>query len=327
MYKNLSPAALGVSGRQSELIELSLTYGFRGFDMDIDRFVKQAQRGSLERARRFIDSAKKFSSGCAIGGWRVSARWSADEPTFQQDLSYLKESAEVAGQIGSGLCYTTIEPAHDALPYHENFERHRTRIAQAADVLGEKGIKLALDFRPAPEFRKDKAHEFIHDFEGLVTLCGTVGAENVGIVLDTWNWMVGGGGKDQLRELKPGQVVMVRLANVPSTADLAEIAAKQRLLPTSEGLVDCPDILKILVEKNFEGPVSVFPHPSLFTGRTREAIVQAAADSLEKLWQAAGLSKVKPEPVLVKASVNGDGGGDDDDSGSDSDDESDSDES
>ena len=38
MYRNLSPAALGISGRQSEIIELSLSYGFKGIDLDLVDF-------------------------------------------------------------------------------------------------------------------------------------------------------------------------------------------------------------------------------------------------------------------------------------------------
>ena len=33
MFKNLSPSALGISGHQSEIIELALTYGFAGMDL------------------------------------------------------------------------------------------------------------------------------------------------------------------------------------------------------------------------------------------------------------------------------------------------------
>jgi chitinase len=41
MYKNLNATVLGVSGRQSELIELAMTYGFRGLDIDIVDLVKR----------------------------------------------------------------------------------------------------------------------------------------------------------------------------------------------------------------------------------------------------------------------------------------------
>ena len=38
MFKNLDPSALGVAGHQSEIIELALTFGFRGIDLDIVEF-------------------------------------------------------------------------------------------------------------------------------------------------------------------------------------------------------------------------------------------------------------------------------------------------
>lgn len=43
MYHNLNPAALGITGRQSELIELALTYGFGGLELDIAGIVKRRE--------------------------------------------------------------------------------------------------------------------------------------------------------------------------------------------------------------------------------------------------------------------------------------------
>ena len=57
MYKNLCSEALGVSGRQSELIELALTYGFKGIDLDLVSFAKQVELRGLEHAGRFLESA------------------------------------------------------------------------------------------------------------------------------------------------------------------------------------------------------------------------------------------------------------------------------
>ena len=50
MYRNLNPAALGVTGRQSELIELALTYGFKGLDLDIRSVVKRARTSGADQA-------------------------------------------------------------------------------------------------------------------------------------------------------------------------------------------------------------------------------------------------------------------------------------
>ncbi len=58
MYKNLNSDALGISGRQSELIELALTHKFSGLDLDLAPLCRQVQSRGLEHARRFLDSAK-----------------------------------------------------------------------------------------------------------------------------------------------------------------------------------------------------------------------------------------------------------------------------
>lgn len=306
MFKNLSSSGLGISGRQSELIELALTYGFRGLDIDMEHFVKQAQRRSMEHARRFIDSAMAFAGGCQIGSWKLTTRWQGDEATYKADLNRLAEIAEIAGRIGATRATAFVEPASDTLAFNQNFETHRTRLTQMGDVLKKHGVKLGLDFSPIASRREGKAHEFIKDFEGLMTLIKTINHPQVGLLLDTFNWFVGGGGMDQLRELKVGQIVAVRIADVPATADKSQITEKQRVLPKPDGLVDTDAIGKLLVDIDYEGPVTPFPHPRNFLGKTREAIVQQAAEAMDNLWVACGLSQPKPERgVLVAASVNG----------------------
>ncbi|MFN9714629.1 MAG: sugar phosphate isomerase/epimerase, partial [Planctomycetota bacterium] len=63
MYKNLNATVLGISGRQSELIELAMTYGFKGLDIDADDLVKRVQRTDFERSTRFLTSSRMKVSG------------------------------------------------------------------------------------------------------------------------------------------------------------------------------------------------------------------------------------------------------------------------
>ena len=152
MYKNLSAIGLGISGRQSEMIELALTYGFRGFDIDMERMVKQAQRNSLEFAARFIESAAGFANGFSIGGWDVGLDWEADDAGFQQGLSNLEEMVEIADKVGAKRAFSTINPASDTLPYHENFERLRGRISQVAAILARwAGLRKLLQSTSCPQ--------------------------------------------------------------------------------------------------------------------------------------------------------------------------------
>ena len=54
MFKVLSCDALGISGRQSEIIELALSYRYSGIEIDIPLFCKQVELRGIEHARRFI---------------------------------------------------------------------------------------------------------------------------------------------------------------------------------------------------------------------------------------------------------------------------------
>ena len=77
MYKNLNCDLLGISGRQSEIIELALTYGFRGIEIDMDDLVKRCGRGSFESASRFLASSK-----LKIAGFDAPINLDSDDETF-----------------------------------------------------------------------------------------------------------------------------------------------------------------------------------------------------------------------------------------------------
>ena len=72
MFKNLNPSALGVSGHQSEILELALTYGFRGIDLNIVEFATRVKLRGMPYARRLIDSAR---SAPVRSGSRWSGTW------------------------------------------------------------------------------------------------------------------------------------------------------------------------------------------------------------------------------------------------------------
>jgi sugar phosphate isomerase/epimerase len=81
----------------------------------------------------------------------------------------------------------------------------------------------------------------------------------------------------------------VRLADIPEDADHA--SEEQRVLPGDSGVVDCGGALAILGGMEYEGPVTLHPDPSRFSGMTRDAIVQRAASVLDEQWKSAGLNK------------------------------------
>ena len=229
MYKNLNPESLGIAGRQSELIELTLTYGFRGLDVDAAELIKRAGLLGVEEATRYLRSAN-----IKVGGFRLPVSIAGDEASFKTDLEKLDKVGDLAKQIGFKYCEVVLDPASDALPYHENFERHRERLAKSADLLAKFDIRLGVGFKAAPGHRQGRPFQFIHQAEELLMLLKTTNSANIGLALDTWNWRLGGGDQAPLADVKGPQVVSVRIADVPLDTDWTTMTDSQRLLPTEE---------------------------------------------------------------------------------------------
>jgi sugar phosphate isomerase/epimerase len=296
MYRNLNTAALGITGRQSELIELALTYGFSGLDMDLSDVVKRARSRGLDSARRYVASA-----GLRMGEFLLGLDWRTSEVTYRTALLHLKETAGIAAALGASSCTAAVEPYGSDLPYHEDFELHRRRLGEVGEILAAHDIRLgvALPFVPPDEEDRDRT-PFIRQPETLLTLIKTVGSRHVGLTLDTWTWHVAGGTLTQLCAVPADQIVAVRFADAPADTDLASLTDQDRLLPGEGGGIDCAAILRHLAEHDFAGPLTLYPHASRLRGMTRDAIVQRARDALDTLFRSAGVNRtgqVEPLPA------------------------------
>jgi sugar phosphate isomerase/epimerase len=284
MYKNLSPFTLGISGRQGELLEITMTYRFKGMDIDIKEAVKRADISGIEAATRYI-----LSAPIKIGGFELPIRWAGAEADFKADLAELPKMLNVATALGANRCYTTVLPTSDELPFHDNFKFMVERLRQLAGALAERGVMLGLDFYAAEERRNNGGYQFICQADPLLMLIQTISADNVGLILDVWNWHVGGGTVDKLRAMRGEQIVGVRLSDFPADVETAAAKEEQRLIPGDGGQIDCAAYLSLLEEMAYDGPVSVAAHPTPYKDLKREELIKKAAAALDTLWAAAGI--------------------------------------
>ena len=285
MFKNLSTEALGVSGTQNETIELALSHGFRGIDLDVADFSRQVQSRGLPHTRRLIDSAK-----LKLGSFELPLDLEQDETEYLVAMQQLPALAALAAELGCLRAVATIAPASQFRPYHQNFEHYRKRLGDVADVLDRHSIRLGVGFLAAAERREGKPFQFIHQFDALLMLLALVGRKNVGIALDLWNLIVAGGSVDDLRKLSIDQVVTVQLADLPAEADLSTVSETARLLPGEGGVIDSAAVLVWLAEQAYDGPVTPWPNRNLFSGMRRDEIGRRAGQALDEVWKAAGLS-------------------------------------
>lgn len=295
MFRNLSMEGLGISGRQSEAIELALSFGFQAIELDMDDFAEQVQLYGLPHARRLVDSAH-----IRVGQFRLPvawAEWQEDDQAYRQGLERLPQIADLAVDLGCRHCVTSVRPACDERPYHENFEFHRRRLEEMGEVLGAHGLRLGLEFQAPSHLRKGRAFQFIHSFEALTQLIKSVTDEHVGAVVDLWHLHVGGGQIEQIRQLPAERLVAAYLSDVPQDADLEGLEATSRLLPKETGVVDSVACLRLLAELGFDGPVTPKVNRSMLHGMRRDAIVKLARERMDSLWDEAGIGTTAPAEI------------------------------
>lgn len=293
MFKNLSPSALGISGHQSEIIELALTFGFAGMDLAVADFSTRAKLRGMDYARRLIDSAR-----VRLGSFELPLALDADDETFKRELGKLPEYAKAASEVGCTRCVVTLAPADDQRPYHENFEFHRRRMGEVCGALQPAGISLGVGFL-APEYlRKNRAFQFIHDLDALSLLLNMVDAPNVGVLLDVWDLVACGRSVDSIRQFTTKQIIAVQVADMPADVHMDALDANSRLLPGAEGgQIDVAGALTILSDLGYDGPVSVKPSRSALQGRRRDLVAKQAGEALTKVWRAAGMASSN-SPVI-----------------------------
>ena len=289
MYKNLNCDLLGISGRQSEIIELALTYGFQGIDVDISDMVKRSQRTSFENAARFITSAK-----LKVSGFDAPIDLDADDETYQAQAALLNGVAEVAGRVQAGTAILNIPDETDRLPYPEYFEVIRKRIDEIAATFGKEEVRSALAFTANPKEESVKEFKFVRDVEGFIALAKS--CKDAGIVFDGWNWFVGGGSESQLETLGIDRVYSVRIGDCVEGVSAAQATADDCLLPMSTGVIDNQPYLEKFAKAELELPVAAVGR--LPNGGTRDAVVSGTQDALNKSFEQAGLPIKTRKPEM-----------------------------
>lgn len=293
MFKNLNCELLGISGRQSEIIELALTYGFRGIDIDMADLVKRCQRGSFESAARFL-----LSSKLRVGGFVCPVDLDADDDAYAAQAALLNGVAEVANRANVAAAILSVPAATDRLPYPEYFEVIRKRVAEICATFGKEGVKVALDFQPVKEADIDKQFKFVRDVEGFVALANS--CSDAGIVFDSWNWFLGGGTKEQLEQIGIQRALIVRLGDAPEGCTPETANEDDCLLPASTNVIDNIEYLKLFVAAECDVPVSARGKAAQ-PGGTRDAFIAKTQDGLDQCFQEADIPCTTRKPEMYVA--------------------------
>ena len=290
MYKVLNSKGLGVAGRQNELIELALTHGFQGVEIDMTDLVGRHDALGKEFACQFLQSAKMD-----IGTFDLPVNFGGTDAEFVASCEKLETIMDLAATLNAKRCRVRIEPNSEATPFQENLERHRERIEDIGARFEEHGIRVGLYLQASSAVEADGNYKFIQTAEEILTLVKAIGHANVGLSLDTWEWVVGSGAMDQISDLDLGLLSEVILSDVGAEATPGSYTAADRVLPCTGGDPFSLKLCEFLKTKGFDGAISMGTEGHMYAGApNRHDVVGKLSVFIDKLVEGEDPTYVEP---------------------------------
>lgn len=286
MFTNLSPGAIGIKCSWLEGLDLAKEAGFAGADVSLGEAQTLADEQGVEAVK-----AAYSDRGLQVGGWGFPVAWRGSDAEFYESLAKLPAQAKLAAEIGSFRTTTWVLSFSDTLTRQEHFARVAQRFRLSAEILKDHGHRLGLEFIGPRTLRAGHKHGFIYSMDGMLALACSIGTGNVGLLFDVWHWYTAQSTLDDVRQLTVNDVVYVHINDAPAGVDVLDQVDNVRCLPAETGVIPNGDLLRILKEIGYDGPVTVEP----FNQRLREVAaanpLQAAKEtkaSLDAVFAAAG---------------------------------------
>jgi len=230
MYKILNLKGLGVAGRQNELIELALTHGFQGVEIDMVDLVGRHDALGKEFACQFLQSANMD-----IGAFDLPVDFGGTDEEFVKSCESLETIMDLAQTLNAKRCRIRIQPNSESVSFNENLDRHRERIEDIAARMEDYGIKVGLYLQASKAVEADGNYKFVQTAEEVMKLCKDIGHANVGLAIDTYEWVAGGGALDQISELDPKSIVELSYSDMSAEATPGSFKKEDRVLPSTGG--------------------------------------------------------------------------------------------
>ena len=285
MFPNFSPRALGIDVPFSEAVQLAHRFGYGGLDVSIAELQQiAAGQGAEAITDQMARADQKF------GVWSMPVAYRAEEESWRQELAELPAQAALAKSLGADRTSTFIANADDERPWDENYEFHIVRLRPIAEILADHGIRFGLEWVGPKTLRDEKRYAFIHTMAGALQLGADLGAGEVGLLVDIFHLFTSHTDVSEVRNLSNAQVVNVHVNDALAGRSADEQIDNERTLPAETGLTDIAGFLQALDAIGYDGPVTVEPFSQRIRALAPADAARAAAESLERSWQLAGLN-------------------------------------
>lgn len=286
MYKALAPYAIGVKASNlEEAIAAARTGGFQGVEIGIQEVARRIEQNGLEATKGLFQEA-----GIRPAAWGLPTDWRSTDESWRAGLSELPALAAAAASIGCVRTATWILPSSNDRPFDSNYRFHVERFKPIARILADNGCSLGLEFIGPKTLRDSMRYPFVHTIGGMLAMANEIGP-NVGLLMDSWHWYTSHGAEQDLRALRPEQIVYVHVNDAPAGVDIDEQVDDRRALPSETGVIDIALFLKSLAEIGYDGPVTPEPFKKELNDLpSDEARLKATGAAMDAMFKNAGLA-------------------------------------
>lgn len=286
MYKALSAGAINVHvGDLYGALEAAKIGGFAGVEFNAQEIANLIAMHDADYVQNLFAEA-----GVRPAAWGLPIQWRGTDAHFEEGLTDLPRLAQAAQAIGGPRTMTWIMPGSNDLDYDANYAFHVARFRPIAQILADYGCAIGLEFIGPKTLRDSQKYPFIYEMKPMLAMGQDIGP-NVGLLLDCWHWHTSHGTLDDLRALKPAQVVYVHVNDAPEGIPTDEQVDNRRALPGATGVIDIAGFLQTLQAIGYDGPVTPEPFASeLAALPSDEARLQTVGAAMDAIFTRAGLA-------------------------------------
>ena len=249
MFTELSCRRLGHKVSMDTAIELAQRFGFAAVEPDVRALVRFST-DDCERLR-----ARLTERGLRMGTAALTVDFRKDQPRYRFGMRTLPRVAGKLAAVGCERVVTYLPCGDTQLRYDDQRLQAIRRLREIAIVLSAFGIRLGLEYVGARTAWGWSPFPFIHSLRQTRELVAAIGYDNVGLVLDSWQWHVAGETVRELRSVHPGEIVAVDLSDADASVPRHQQKLGHCRLPTATGIVNLEEFVAALRESGYRGPI------------------------------------------------------------------------
>jgi len=188
--------------------------------------------------------------------------------------------SEISKKIGCPTIVVVPSPRPRDLSWWQIKEETASALRDLADIAAHYGVKLAFEFLAAQDC---SVRTIAQGWE----IIQATGRENVGLVIDTYHFYVGGSSWESLEEFDIGNLLIVHINDVEDLP-LTQLTDGHRLL-CGEGILPLKRLLLKIHERGYGGAYSLEVMRPAYRERDPLEYVRAALETSSKILQETGI--------------------------------------